>query len=172
MRRADTEARTTGKLSDRPWPAELDGNEKGTLRKGAFTKSHPTGSQWDFPGCVMGGPGTTRIFFGERTRTGHVILPGTKERCKWYFHISHEIKTSAHSRHRNTTIPTISMPSTPKSLHCWYLLVILIAGVLRSVFGPVVPHGNRDFDNRPFISYSGIAFEPHAGDACDAPWTR
>ena len=75
MRKADTEARATGKLSDRPWPAELDGNEKGTLRKGAFTKSHPTGSQWDFPGCVMGGPGTTRIFCGERTRTRHVMLP-------------------------------------------------------------------------------------------------
>lgn len=30
---------------------------EGTLRKVAFTKSHPTGSQWDFPGCVQHGTG-------------------------------------------------------------------------------------------------------------------
>lgn len=30
---------------------------EGTLRKVSFTKSHPTGSQWDFPGCVQYGTG-------------------------------------------------------------------------------------------------------------------
>lgn len=34
---------------------------EGTLRKVVFTKSHPTGSQWDFPGCVQKGTGKPEI---------------------------------------------------------------------------------------------------------------
>ena len=136
---------------------------KGRLRR--VIPLAPSGTSQDVSWVDRGQPAYS---VGREPEQGMSCSPERKMVASGFL----EIKTSAHSRHRNTTIPTISMPSTPKSLHCWYLLVILIAGVLRSVFGPVVPHGNRDFDNRPFISYSGIAFEPHAGDACDAPWTR
>ena len=46
---------------------------EGTLRKVAFTKSHPTGSQWDFPGCVQKGTGEAGNEPGKESVFGATI---------------------------------------------------------------------------------------------------
>lgn len=59
-RRADTEARRTGPVMgvQQSCTDVTAAVSKGASRKAAFTKSYPTGCQWDFPGCVQGRPGT------------------------------------------------------------------------------------------------------------------